>query len=304
MLRSITSSLASILIASLFLSGCGDGAPKDTVAPSVIASSPDDAAEGVFPDASVTITFSEPMDTASVEGAYGSDALPAASVSFSWNAEGTALTITPAASLELALAYTVELSTDAVDLAGNALDAAFSLTFTTADVEIVQVTLVPSLSGTEFNNSTNSSNLWIGDTSSGLQYMPVVSFNIGGLPEYTLGIAEATLSASQSSVTGSPYEGLGGEIIVSSVSFAPLTSADEAEVHDEIGVFSDSAALSARLIDVTEAARRDYENRSAQEGLSQYRFLFDVPMNENGEFDFATFPVDTFELEVAIYVLP
>src|SRR5690606_4261164 len=108
----------------------------------------------------------------------------------------------------------------------------------------------------------------------------------------------------QNSVSGTPYDDLGGAIVASSVTFGALGAADEAIVHGEVGAFSDSPELSERELDVTDAVRRDWEERMQQEGLSQFRFLFDVPTDDDGAFDYASFDVDGFDLEVTIYLLP
>lgn len=312
MMRTITP-LAPVIVGLLLVSACGEELPdtspeppleEDTVAPSVASASPDDGDVGVFLDASIVIAFSEPMDTASVEGAWSSELLPAAAVEFAWNGAGTRLTVEPQEPLDPAVAYTVEIGASAADLAGNTLGKAFTATFDTAAVLTLNIPAAPGVSGTEFDNSTNSTKVWVGDAGTGLQYMSVASFDLGKLPDSTLHVVEATLSAFQNSVVGKPYEKLGGKIRASSVSFTALADADEAEVHAEIGVFSDSPALGARDLDVTEAVRRDRESLESQKGLSQFRFLFDTPTDGDDTFDYAIFNVDAFDLEVTVYMLP
>lgn len=306
--------LAPILLSFLLVGACGGEEPPDappdtpdapdTVAPAVVGAVPEDGEEGVFLEASIAIAFSEPMDRASVEGAWTSELLPAEAVRFGWNDAGTELTVQPRAALDPGMIFTVGIDTSAKDLAGNAIEAPFTSVFRTAAVLTLDLAPKAGVSGTEFNNSTNSSNVWVGDSGNGLQYMPVVSFDLAELPDTTLHVVSATLSGFQNSVTGSPYEKLGGKIRASSVSFDALAQADEAEVHGEIGVSSDSSALSERVLDVTDAVRNDWELQEAGNGLSQFRFLFDVATDGDATFDYATFGVAGFELEVTVYVLP
>lgn len=105
----------------------------DSVAPTVVSVFPADGASGVRGDVELLVEFSEPMDRDAVEGAYtsASAGLGSSDVSFSWNAESTILTVTPAAPLAYAqgvdpaatpaLVYVFALGASATDLAGNAL---------------------------------------------------------------------------------------------------------------------------------------------------------------------------------------
>ncbi|HEX2878746.1 MAG TPA: Ig-like domain-containing protein, partial [Polyangiaceae bacterium] len=112
--------------------GSGGADPgEDTTAPSIAAISPEDGANGVQSDAQIVIEFSEPMNTASVEGAFDSGNLPG--VDFSWNTANTILTLTPQSELSyaegfdtsvVAEGYDFGIATGAQDLAGNALPAA------------------------------------------------------------------------------------------------------------------------------------------------------------------------------------
>lgn len=132
--------------------GGGAGAPSDsnadTKAPSIVSVSPSDGALGVPLDARIVVTFSEPMDMGAVQRAFESPELGVNDVSFQWNLAGTELTVTPNRPLAYAfgdetvepLLHTFSLTSEATDLAGNAL-AKRSFSFGT--VRRIERTLLP-----------------------------------------------------------------------------------------------------------------------------------------------------------------
>ena len=107
-------------------------AETDTTPPTVTGTVPVDGAINIDPVSSVSASFTEPMDAATIDEtsftlrAGATDV--AASVSY---ASGTA-TLTPAAPLVPATAYTATVTTAATDLAGNPLTQAYTWTYTTA----------------------------------------------------------------------------------------------------------------------------------------------------------------------------
>ena len=113
----------------------------DTTPPTVSTRTPASGATGVAVGTVVTATFSEALDPATVNaGTFelrdGSSALVAASVSY--NAAGNTATLTPSASLLASTTYTATVRGGATDprikdVAGNALAANASWSFTTAD---------------------------------------------------------------------------------------------------------------------------------------------------------------------------
>ncbi|MFL5820260.1 MAG: Ig-like domain-containing protein [Solirubrobacteraceae bacterium] len=111
----------------------GSGSSSDTTAPTVSSVSPADNATGVSVSTNVSVTFSEPMDHASAEGAFSlkrsSDGSPV-SGSFSWS--GNTMTFDPTNDLAAGIGYDAKLTTGAQDLAGNPLSAQESWSFTTA----------------------------------------------------------------------------------------------------------------------------------------------------------------------------
>lgn len=104
--------------------------PGDTTPPTVQSASPANNATNVPVNAPVSVTFSEEMDQDATEAAF--QISPSVAGSFSWNGAGTALTFTPNASLAFGQAYQVTIGTGAADLAGNTLQSAANVSFTTA----------------------------------------------------------------------------------------------------------------------------------------------------------------------------
>src|SRR5690606_6136348 len=62
--------------------------------------SPSEGQKGVLTDQPLILTFSKPMNTASVEAAWSSESLPAADMQFSWNTTKTILSVNASAVLE------------------------------------------------------------------------------------------------------------------------------------------------------------------------------------------------------------
>jgi WD40 repeat protein len=114
-----------------------DGAP-DTTPPTVVATTPVSGATGVSADTSVSATFSEAIDpatigTATFELRDPSNTLVGASVSY--NATTSVATLAPASILMPSTTYTARIiggSSGVKDTAGNALAATVTWTFTTA----------------------------------------------------------------------------------------------------------------------------------------------------------------------------
>jgi hypothetical protein len=117
-----------------------ESSAADDVAPTVLATTPADNATGVVQNATISITFSEPMNVDSVAQAYASDDLPPNKVILSWADHNTRLVITPSELLEYAAVtgvddpareYSITIGGSATDVAGNTLEQEAILTFST-----------------------------------------------------------------------------------------------------------------------------------------------------------------------------
>ena len=111
----------------------------DTTPPRVVVSSQDPVSPFPQPTSTVldrsiniVITFSEGMDTPTVEGAFSLN--PATNGVFSWNStSNTVLTFNPNSDLANATTYTATIGTGAKDLAGNSLKDSYVFSFTVGE---------------------------------------------------------------------------------------------------------------------------------------------------------------------------
>jgi methionine-rich copper-binding protein CopC len=105
--------------------------PPDTMPPTVASITPANGAMGVANNSSIVVTFSEAMNTTATAAAFAISGGVTCTGGWIWNMAGTSATCTPAAALADTTTYNVAVSTAAKDLAGNALAAPFSASFTT-----------------------------------------------------------------------------------------------------------------------------------------------------------------------------
>ncbi|MFZ5468255.1 MAG: Ig-like domain-containing protein [Myxococcota bacterium] len=125
----------------------------DATRPTVLNTSPANNAAGVPSTTNISVTFSEPMNRASAQGAFS--ATPAVSCTFTWDSSSKLMTCQPQSSLGGDTSYSVRIATGAQDVAGNALAADFTFFFRTA---LVPDTTPPTLvSSTPANNATGAS---------------------------------------------------------------------------------------------------------------------------------------------------
>jgi hypothetical protein len=108
-------------------------AGTDTTAPTVSSTLPDNNATGVPVGSTVTATFNEAIDPATVTTASfllqaGGDNVAGV---VALNGAGTIATFTPSAPLQDNTAYTATLTTDITDVSGNPLEADYVWSFTT-----------------------------------------------------------------------------------------------------------------------------------------------------------------------------
>jgi len=113
------------------------GAGPDIGRPTVLWHSPSDGEIGVSPSAAMSILFSEEMSQSSVESAFsltvGTEKI---SGGFKWSLDSTLLEVRPSTNLSDSTDYNMFVSSMAVDLAGNVIDAELRVTFTTRQTEV------------------------------------------------------------------------------------------------------------------------------------------------------------------------
>jgi hypothetical protein len=260
----------------------------DGMAPSVVDHSPANAATGVHGDASIVLTFSEPMDRASTEAAWQSPDI--GDVTMSWNDDDTVLTIVPDDRLDYAMGddvdalpaieYAFTLDTSATDKAGNALAQELAASFSTLRRIELALPPVDALTGMTYaGGSINISNVYAGDTQSDQQQKGVLSFGLRSLPEGAE-LVRVDIHADQTTCGGDPYGPLPslGEVHVMDVEFATNWDAWEAAGVSDLGVLSDNATLETKSVEVTDAVVADYDA-----GLDTTQFRLEFPVATNGD---------------------
>jgi len=104
---------------------------SDATPPTVSGVSPEDGATDVAVDTVITATFSEPMDSSTINETSFNLEGSAVSGMVTYDPASYTATFTPDTDLEYDHEYTARLSTAITDLAGNPLAAAYSWSFTT-----------------------------------------------------------------------------------------------------------------------------------------------------------------------------
>jgi Bacterial Ig-like domain/Bacterial Ig domain len=294
-------------------------ATVDTTAPTIVSSTPANAGTGVLATDNIVITFSEPMNKLVTQSAYQSATsriLPA-QVQFSFNTEGTVLTINPNASLLIAggadpaivvaVPYAFQITNLATDLAGNPL-ATSSFTFTTQRRITQNLPGLESLSG-EVRATDGSTNGCIGvgracagdsGAAGNLQYKGFISFDITGIPAGVQSFEFANLNMNQVStfkdgVAGDPYADLGGAVSLEHVNFDTLNlaAAFTPAALSTVGNISTNATLEVKTLSVLTQLQNDITNRVARGQRSQYRIAFPTVTDIDLKFDAAIFASPT-----------
>jgi len=109
---------------------------RDEIPPTVVSTSPTAGGTGIPVATAITVTFSEAMNAATISGSSVLLKLTSSGASVggtvSYNAATFTATFVPSAALSFGTSYTIIVTTDAKDVAGNSLAAGFSSAFSTA----------------------------------------------------------------------------------------------------------------------------------------------------------------------------
>jgi len=197
------------------------------------------------------------------------------------------------------LTYSISIGAGATDLAGNPLEADFTLSFATKLRMFTTATLVSPLSCTTLGGSSLAENINViaGDaTLNNVTYRGYLSFDLSKLPA-DVTIEDAKFAARQMPVEGSPY-GLLGPLQVYHLSFTTMSNVSAVAPMSNAGVFSQDGTVESKSIDVSTQVADDIAHRTERGDLSQYRLQFDTPYFNNNAFDRATFAKDTFEMSI------
>ncbi|MEM6295357.1 MAG: Ig-like domain-containing protein [Myxococcota bacterium] len=261
------------------------GTPGDI--PSILDISPADGEAGVYADSTITIQFSEPMDQAATQAAYQSADLPAAAVTFDWNAAGDTLTITPNAPLDYAegtspastdaLPYTFTISTAAESELGEGLPDDTEVTFTTLRRLSESFEDDPNLSGRvrDLAGATLLAGSYLlGDNTNNDVARGFVTFDIASIADGAVEIEDATLHARWSQQVGNPFVDLGA-VLYQHVQYDAFNDAlfDVPGIGSAAGLFG-TAAEDEVDRDVTDIAQAVLDDDATYEQRVQFRMLW------------------------------
>lgn len=287
--------------------GTAGQASNDTTAPLVTSISPPDGATGVRSDTDIVVTFSEPMDTVSVEQAYQSDDLPPSAVVFSWQNDSTVLTIHPKSPLvyadltdstDSARHYAYTFGSTAQDLAGNRLSVSRGTPLNVAFSTLRHVTqslpvnpggaLLVTQPATgditrEVRCDVAGSYVAAGDDDENGSLLSIVTFDLSSVPASGVEWQSATLTASLGVSGANPYaDGRLGKLHVLETTIDPQRfSWTSSMAVGDLGLLATYASQTDGRLDVQSAVTRDYAGRAALGNRSEYVFRFDQATDGN-----------------------
>ncbi|MBX7099853.1 MAG: Ig-like domain-containing protein [Myxococcaceae bacterium] len=220
--------LAGNALAQAFSASFTTGALPDTTAPTIVSVLPVDQSKGAKTTPQLVVNFSEPMDQAATQAALTVNQPTGVSLNFVWSNGGTTLTATPTAALPNGAFVTWEVSSAAMDVAGNALASNQFFQFYVR--QQTTTTLTPITGGWGYTHNgildTGSTGLFVGDNATNEPMRAYVSYQ---LPTDAIDVTSAVLQVYQFYLpAGSPYAPGGTLIHVDGVAFNPPLDSGEA----------------------------------------------------------------------------
>jgi hypothetical protein len=306
----------------------GSGPVADKTPPKVVSVTPTNNAKGVKSDASIVVTWSEPMNKASAQGAFQSVDL-AGQVTFAWNAQGTVMTVKPSKPLEYATglhanlaslaarAYSISLNTSAEDVAGNGLASDYTFKFWTlreVSWSVLASTNIDAYVLTSAGVAAKGDadgGIWVGDEDNNGWRRMALDFGISGIPAAAVGITRASVTASMTMTApwtgkplGSPFTWL-GKVVLDHI-HAPVIDASTLLVEPlrRVGDLATSATPGEKTVDATVAVAEDVAKRASRNNRSQFRAQFTTTTNGNNGADAAFFGYDSSAKLSVNYLVP
>lgn len=268
---------------------------------------PSEGEKGVLVDQPLILTFSKPMNTASVEAAWSSASLPAAQLQFTWNAAKTILSVDASAVLEYpagglnvdTYGYEIKLDATATSEDGEAIAAPLATTFETArDITVaIPATLTVGEGTGSFDGTGSTIVLRVGDSTTNATWRTFVTFPLTSLPQGADVVqwTSASLYARQASIEGTPYGDL-GSITAGSLAITAIDAVAHTSVVTNVVGFSQSAATGNpagdRTANVMAAVEADHD---AARTRSTFRLDF-TTAQDTGNDDVAIFATPRLDL--------
>ncbi|MCU0699388.1 MAG: Ig-like domain-containing protein [Myxococcaceae bacterium] len=266
-------------------------AAPDTTRPTVVSTTPDNGAMGVSTSSKIAITFSEPMDKASVQVAFVVNVpMELNGGSFVWSADGRTVTYSPPGFFQHGQNVAFRIGAASRDLAGNTLMANVDRGFAVRKFGIAVLDSVMAIDGHVTNAgtvSTGASTLIVGDTGSNVALRSFVSFDLSSIPASTLAITSADLVMYLSGVAGNPQSTLGGNVRLERVAVGPALAASAYGatrldgVLDEVSYGPTSLASGWKRATVHAFVLDDWSQRAQRGNRSQFRLRFPNELSAN-----------------------
>jgi len=283
----------------LFSFGTTGPAP-DTTPPTVLSANPPHSAIGVARNASIKVTFSEPMDKASAQTAFAITSPPGFNAGvFDWNAAGTEMTFNSDTDFSYGTEVIWRVSTTAKDLSANTLENSVTGGFRAMRLTISTIIFNLETSGSALSpdyirerHVYNSED--VGDYGNDSMRL-FLGFRLQSLPENLAQLNRATLKWHISHQVNDPLGSL-GRLFLEQVYIGDQIALSPVDgTNPQSKAQYESPALSSPIvvtqgaitagIDVTSFVVNDWQERSSRGTHSQFRLRFEVPNNNNGKTD-------------------
>jgi hypothetical protein len=270
----------------------------DLTPPTVSGTAPADLALGVPAATSIAVTFSEPVNQGSAQGAFsiqgpaGHDA-----GTFSWSTDGRTMTFQPDVPFAPGDSVAVRVTTAVTDVAGNAMAANVDFSFKVLRVGTVTLCSDAPLDGVLWSGDstvyTLAPSLYVGDSAMYGYGRAFVSFDLGQLPASATAISGATLSLYQESGAnaGAPYVTL-GVLHAERVDYGSALDSTDLLLPALDGAtytLSTTAATEWKQVGVSPSIANAWADRVMLASRAQFRLRFATNTDGDGASDTAAF---------------
>ncbi|WP_338865138.1 Ig-like domain-containing protein [Myxococcus stipitatus] len=269
-----------------------EGPTPDMTPPTILSTSPGNSAIGVARNTMIEIVFSEPMNKASVEGAFA--ILSPAGLNTGmllWNTSSTVMTYSFPTELSHGTELRWQISTNARDAAGNALPETVAKAFRTIRQGTATFDFDEGTSGTVdspgFFRQTSFYNMaTVGDNAGNFIERLFLGFQMSTLPEELTIIRQARLKWWTGGQIGDPFGKL-GQLILEPVNIGnalPIKFDTNPELEKAYYSYPLASGINIPpssigrpgITDITPMVIADWANRASRNKRTQYRLRFEI----------------------------
>jgi hypothetical protein len=280
------------------------GPAPDTTQPTILGVTPTYGAIGVAQTATITVTFSEPIDKASAQTAFAITSPTGFNTGvFDWNPAGTEMTFNPDTDFPYGTTVEWRVSTAAKDLSANTLESGVTASFRVIRVNTVTIDFDPYTSG-----SASSPDYWrnhvvyntepVGDWEANRQDRLLIGFKLDALPEDLTRIISSRLKWYITGRRGDSFRDL-GRLVLERVYIGEAIALSDTESTNPIAKIQyESVALAPPIFvssdkitttgvfDVASFVTFDWAERTNRNAKrSQFRFRFETISDNDGVAD-------------------